>query len=147
MKKVKSAVDGVVEVIYTFHMSLRANDLDGVYHVNSVSDYDGPLQKKSDGQTEIIDGKTHRIDDAGCEWNSIFEWVNDEKTQVKMTSIADPLNAGADFLLTRPDGTPTSDKVTYESILNVMRKGDKVQLSGTINYGSETVMITMRRKG
>ena len=64
-----------------------------------------------------------------------------------MISIADPINAGAGFLLTRPDGTPTVDRVTYESILNVKRIGDKIQLSGTINYGSETVMITMRKTG
>lgn len=122
-----------------------ATDLDGVYAVNTISDYDGPLQKKSDGQTEIIDGKTHRIDDARCEWNSIFEWVNDDKTEVKMTSVADPSNADSDFLLTRHDGSPTSDSVTYETVLRVMRKGDRVQMTGTINYGNETVILTMRK--
>ena len=122
-----------------------ANDLDGLYMVNTVTDYDGPLQKKSDGQTEIVDGKTHRIDDAGCEWNSTFEWVDDTQAHVKMTSIADPKNADADFLLTRPDGTPTSDPVTYETVLKVMRKGDRVQMTGTINYGNDTVIITMRK--
>lgn len=124
-----------------------ATDLDGTYTVNTVTDYDGPLKKKSDGQTTIEGGKTHRIDAAGCEWNSIFRWVNEEKTQVKMISIADPINAHSDFLLTRPNGTPTSDRVTYEAILSVKRMGDKIQLSGTINYGSETVMITMRKNG
>jgi len=122
-----------------------ANDLDGLYMVNTVTDYNGPLQKKSDGQTEIINGKTHRVDDAKCEWNSTFEWVDDAKTQVKMTSIADPSNADADFLLSRPDGTPTSDPVTYEALLKVMRKGDRVQMTGTINYGDDTVIITMRK--
>ncbi len=122
-----------------------ATDLDGVYTVNTVSDYDGPLKKQSDGQTEIIGGKTHRVDNAGCEWNSTFTWVNDDKTQIQMTSIADPINANADFLLTRPDGTPTSDKVTYETTLNVMRKGDKVQMTGSINYGNETVILTLRK--
>ncbi len=122
-----------------------ATDLDGNYNVNSVTDYDGPLQKKSDGQTEIIDGKTHRIDDAGCEWNSTFEWVDGDKTQVKMTSIADPINADTDFLLTRPDGTPTSDSVTYETILNVKRMGERVQMTGSINYGGNTVLLTMRK--
>jgi hypothetical protein len=120
-----------------------ATDLDGVYAVNTVSDYEGPLQKKSDGQTEIKDGKTHRIDTAGCEWNSTFEWMDDEKTQIKMTSVADPINA--DFLLTRQDGSPTSDKVIYETTLRVMRKGEKVQMTGSINYGDETVLITMRK--
>ena len=122
-----------------------ATDLDGVYLVNTVSDYNGPLQKKSDGQTEITDGKTHRTDDAGCEWNSTFEWMNDDKTEVKMTSVADPTNADADFLLTRQNGSPTSDSVTYETILRVMRKGEKVQMTGTINYGNETVILTMSK--
>jgi len=122
-----------------------ANDLDGVYAVNTVSDYSGPLQKKSDGQTEIIDGKTHRIDDAGCEWNSTFTWVDDTKTSVKMTSIADPSNANTDFLLTMPNGAPTSESVTYETILSVKRKGERVQMTGTINYGDETVILTMRK--
>jgi len=124
-----------------------ATDLDGTYNVNTVSDYEGPLQKKSDGQTTIVGGKTHRVDDAGCEWNSLFRWVDEEKTQVKMISIADPINAHADFLLARPDGTPTSDRVTYESVLNVKRMGDKVQMTGSINYGDETVLITMRKNG
>ena len=124
-----------------------ATELDGLYSVNSVSDYDGPLQKKSDGQTTIIDGKTHRIDEAGCEWNSTFTWIDDQKTEVKMTSVADPANANDDFLLTKPDGSPTSETVTYETVLKVMRKGDRIQMTGTINYGNETVILTMRKTG
>lgn len=124
-----------------------ASELDGVYSVNTMSDYDGPLKKKSDGQTEIRDGKTHRIDDAGCVWNSTFEWENEDKTAVKMISVADPSNADRDFLLTRPDGSPTAEKVTYESVLKVMRKGDKIQMTGSLNYGDETVILTMRRIG
>lgn len=124
-----------------------ATDLDGLYSVNTVSDYDGPLQKKSDGQTEIRSGKTSRTDDAGCEWSSTFEYVDESHAEVRMISVADPLNASADFLLTRPDGSPTSDPVTYETILKVMRKGDRVQMTGTINYGDETVILTMRKIG
>ena len=122
-----------------------AHELDGLYAVTTMSDYDGPLKKQSDGQTTITNGKTHRIDNAGCEWNSTFEWANDEKTLVTMTSIADPLNANADFLLLRPDGTPTSDKVTYTSQLKVMRKGERIQMTGAINYGADTTIITMRK--
>ena len=124
-----------------------ATDLDGLYSVNTMSDYDGPLKKKSDGQTEIRDGKTHRIDDAGCEWNSTFKWIDESKAQVKMTSVADPINASPDFLLTRPDGSPTSDKVIYETILKVMRKDDRVQMTGSLKYGEETVILTMRKIG
>ena len=124
-------------------MSLAKN-LDGVYTVSTVSDYKGPIKKRSDGKTEIRDGKTHRIDDAGCEWNSTFT-LTEEQDTVLMTSIADPINADPDFMLTRPDGSPTSDKVIYEARLSVKRKEDRVQLSGSINYGAETVFLTMRK--
>lgn len=118
-------------------------NLDGVYQVHSVTDYDGPLQKKSDGQTEIRDGRTHRIDDAGCEWNSHFEQI--DETTVKMVSIADPSNADTDFMLTTLQGTPTSEAVTYEAELKLRVQGDKIQMSGSINYGAETVMLTLRK--
>ena len=121
-----------------------ATDLDGPYMVSSVTDYDGPLRKQSDGRTEIKGAKTHRTDEAGCVWESTFEWTNDDKTEIKMTSVADPSHAAADFLLTRPDGSPTSDKVTYEAILKVMRKGDRVRMTGSINYGNETIILTMQ---
>ncbi|PCI00451.1 MAG: hypothetical protein COB76_03590 [Alphaproteobacteria bacterium] len=91
------------------------------------------------------DGKTSRVDDAGCEWNSTFTYTDDARTEVLMTSVADPINADTDFLLTRPDGTPTAETVTYEAKLRVMRKGDKVQMTGTLNYGDETVILTMRK--
>ena len=122
-----------------------ASDIDGVYSVSTVSDYNGPIKKRSDGQTKIQNGKTHRIDDAGCEWNSTFAYTDDSKQTILMTSIADPLNAEADFMLMRPDGTPTSDQVIYEAELSVKRLGERVQLSGSINYGSETVFLTMRK--
>ncbi len=121
------------------------NELDGKYSVNTMSDYDGPLQKKSDGITNIKNGATHRIDAAGCEWRSTFTVQNEG--EVKMTSVADPSNANRDFLLTKPNGDPTSEPVTYETILKLQRKGDKIQMTGRINYGKEIVIITMRRLG
>lgn len=120
-----------------------AIDLDGTYTVTSITSYNGPLQKQSDGVTTITGGKTSRIDEAQCEWRSSFTWVNE--TQVKMTSVADPKNANADFLLTKPNGDPTSEAVTYESILTVKRMGERIQLTGTIEYGKETVFLTMRK--
>lgn len=120
-----------------------ATDLDGTYSVTSLTDYRGPLQKQSDGLTEIKDGKTLRVDEAGCEWRSTFEWVNEG--QVKMTSIADPKNARLDFLLVGPNGMPTAEPQTYESMLTVKRMGDKVQMTGTISYGAETIFLTMRK--
>lgn len=123
-------------------MSL-ATDLDGSYTVTSITSYEGPLQKQSDGVTEIKGGKTQRVDEAGCEWKSTFEWVGEG--QVKMTSVADPKNAKKDFLLTKPNGEPTAQSVTYETTLNVKRKGERIQMTGTIQYGRETVFLTMRK--
>lgn len=120
-----------------------ATDLDGTYTVTSLTSYDGPLQKQSDGITTIAGGKTHRIDEAKCEWNSTFEWISEG--QVKMTSVADPKNARKDFLLIGPNGLPTAEPQTYETILTVKRKGDKVQMTGTITYGQETIFLTMRK--
>lgn len=120
-----------------------ATDLDGTYTVTSLTDYRGPLQKQSDGVTEIKDGKTFRVDEAGCEWRSTFEWISD--TQVKMTSVADPKNARKDFLLVGQDGAPTIEPQTYESTLTVKRLGEKVQMTGTISYGKETVFLTLRK--
>jgi len=120
-----------------------ASDLDGMYAVTTTSNYDGPLRKESDGVTEISGGRTHRVDDAGCEWRSTFEWISEN--EVKMTSVADPTNARVDFLLTRPNGEPTSEPVTYETVLRVQRKDARVQMTGTISYGKETVILTMRK--
>lgn len=120
-----------------------AEDLDGTYSVTSITSYEGPLQKQSDGITVIENGRTDRIDEAGCEWRSSFVWVDDD--HVRMTSIADPTNAKADFLLRTPAGLPTSEPQIYESILTVKRKDDRIQMTGTINYGHETIFLTMRK--
>ena len=119
-----------------------AIDLDGKYSVTSLTSYEGPLQKQSDGFTDIKGGKTHRVDEAGCVWNSTFEWINER--EVRMTSVADPRKARKDFLLTGPNGLPTADPQTYETTLLVKRMGNRVQLTGTINFGAETVFLTMR---
>lgn len=119
-----------------------SHKLDGKYRVSSTTSYQGPIEKKSDGETEIINGQTHRIDDAGCTWTSTFEIISD--TEVKMSSTADATNADVDFLLTAPDGTPTKGPVTYETILKLARKGERVQMSGQIEYGNDVVLLTMR---
>ncbi|MCD8497495.1 MAG: hypothetical protein LRZ85_05085 [Alphaproteobacteria bacterium] len=118
--------------------------LDGRYRVTTTTSYQGPLEKKSDGETEIRDGRTHRFDAANCEWTSTFEIVSE--TEVKMTSVADPSNADIEFLLTAPDGSPTRNPVTYEATLKLARKdGDKIQMSGQIHYGHDIVFLTMRK--
>lgn len=119
--------------------------LDGIYQVTSTTDYKGPLEKKSDGQTEIRDGQTRRHDRANCLWTSTFKILNE--TEVEMTSTADPSKADVDFLLTRPDGSPTRDKVTYKTVLKLARKDDRIQMSGQISYGGDLTFITMRKTG
>lgn len=119
------------------------NPLDGRYRVTTTTSYRGPLEKKSDGETEIRGGKTHRFDAANCEWTSTFEIISE--AEVKMTSVADPSNAEIDFLLTAPDGSPTRSVVTYEAMLKLSRKEDKIQMSGQIHYGHDVIFITMRK--
>ena len=121
-----------------------ANELDGTYQITTTTSYQGPLEKRSDGETTITNGQTERFDDANCKWTSTFEIISEN--EVKMTSVADPSNADIDFLLTAPDGTPTRETVTYEATLKYARKGDRVQMSGQINYGSDVIFITMRSK-
>jgi hypothetical protein len=118
--------------------------LDGTYQVTTTSSYQGPLQKKSDGVTEIRNSQTERVDDAGCKWTSTFTVLNDH--EVEMESHADPTNASIDFALTRQDGSPTRDPVTYKTVLKLQRKDDRIQMSGQIEYGNEVVFITMRKK-
>lgn len=117
--------------------------LDGTYQVSTTSSYQGPLKKKSDGQTVIKDGRTERIDEAGCKWTSSFEILSD--TEVRMVSLADPTKAAQDFALTRHDGSPTREPVEYTTTLKFQQKGDRIQMSGQIHYGDEVVFLTMRK--
>lgn len=121
-----------------------SHQLDGKYRITTTTSYQGPLEKRSDGETEIRDGKTERFDKANCKWTSSFEIIDDQS--VKMTSIADPTEADIDFLLTAPNGSPTREVVTYESTLKLARKGDdQIQMSGQIEYGNEVIFLTMRK--
>lgn len=119
--------------------------LDGKYQVTSTTDYKGPLEKKSDGETEIRDGQTRRHDRANCLWTSTFNILSE--TEVEMVSVADPSHADPDFMLTRPDGSPTREPVTYKSILKLARKDDRIQMSGQISYGKDLTFLTMRKTG
>jgi hypothetical protein len=119
------------------------HELDGTYKVTSTSSYDGPLEGRSDGMTEIRNGKTFRRDNNNVIWTSTFNILNDK--EVEMVSVADPSEARTDFLLTRPDGAPTKDAVTYRSILKLSRKGDQIQMSGPIEYGKDIILLTLRR--
>ncbi|MFN3828200.1 MAG: hypothetical protein ACK4NR_11325 [Micavibrio sp.] len=119
--------------------------LDGTYQVSSASNYDGPLVKRSDGTTEIRNGQTSRYDGNNILWTSTFTTLSD--TEVQMVSVADPSKARVDFLLTAHDGSPTREPVTYRSILRLARKGDKLQMSGQIEYGNEIIILTLRRVG
>ncbi len=119
------------------------SELDGRYQVTTTTNYQGPLEKQSDGQTEIIDGKTSRRDAANCLWTSTFTVIN--PNEVEMVSLADPREAKSDFALVKLNGEPTRDPVEYRTTLKYARKGDRAQMSGTINYGTEIVFITMRK--
>ncbi|MCI5060980.1 MAG: hypothetical protein MRY79_07905 [Alphaproteobacteria bacterium] len=121
-----------------------SNELDGIYQVSSTTSYKGPLEKKSDGITEIRNGQTERFDKANCKWTSTFTVLND--SEVEMVSVADPSGADSDFSLTNPDGSPTRQPVTYKAILKLARKGDKIQMSGQIDYDNDITLLTMRKK-
>lgn len=121
---------------------MSVHPLDGKYRITTTTSYKGPLEKRSDGETEIVNSQTERLDDANCKWTSTFTVLNDN--EVKMVSVADPSEADIDFLLTAPDGSPTRKKVTYETVLKLARKGEKIQMSGQIEYGSDVVFLTMR---
>lgn len=123
-------------------MTIRP-DLDGKYTVTTQSGYDGPLEKLSDGFTVIKGGKTVRMDGAGCEWHSTFEWVGDDT--VKMTSRVDTTNADPDFLLIGPDGRPTYDSQAYETLLKTRLENGLPVMSGTLNLGDTQVILTLRR--
>jgi hypothetical protein len=119
------------------------HELDGKYQVSSTTSYKGPLEKKSDGTTEIKDGKTERRDAANVLWTSTFNILNEN--EVEMVSIADPSEADSDFSLTRPDGSPTRQPVTYRAVLKLARKGDKIQMSGQVEYDNDITLLTMRK--
>jgi hypothetical protein len=118
-------------------------ELDGKYRITSTTNYKGPIERKSDGETEIRNGQTSRIDDSGIQWTSRFKVLNE--AEVEMISTADPHDAKANSALLRPDGSPTLDPVSYHAILKLSRKGDKVQMSGQIHYGDEVVFLTLRK--
>lgn len=124
---------------------MMAHPLDGKYQVTSTTDYNGPLEKKSDGETEIRDGQTRRYDRANCLWTSTFNIINEN--EVEMVSVADPAEADIDFLLTAPNGAPTREPVTYKSTLKLARKDDRIQMSGQISYGGAITFLTMRKTG
>ena len=121
------------------------HELDGTYFVSSTSNYDGLAERKSDGETEIRQSQTERRDKNNVLWTSVFTVLGD--TEVEMASTADATDAPADFYLTKPDGSPTRQPVTYKSILKLARKGDKIQMSGQIEYGNEIVFLTLRKTG
>ena len=121
---------------------MSKTELDGKYRVSTVSNYQGPVERRSDGETEIVDGKTERIDDNKVLWTSTFEVVSE--TEVRMTSVADPSDAVSDFGLTTPQGTLTRRPQTYVSTMRMARKGKDVRMSGQIEVGDEIIFLTMR---
>ena len=120
--------------------------LDGAYRITSTTTGVGDLEKRTDGETRIQDSQTERLDHAWCKWTSTFQIIDDNT--VRMTSTADPTNAAIDFMLTKPDGSPTREPVTYMADLKLARKGEgEIQMSGQIEYGHDVIFLTMRRIG
>lgn len=129
-------------------MSAEANTehpLDGLYRITTTSTGPSDMEKRSDGETRIHQSRTERMDNAWCKWTSTFEIIADDK--VRMVSVADPSEAKIDFMLTKPDGTPTRSPVTYTAELKLSRQEDKIQISGQIEYGLDVVFLTMRKIG
>jgi hypothetical protein len=124
-------------------MTLKLEDLEGKYHVTTISDYQGVVPMKSDGVTEIKNGRTHRTDAAGVQWTTEFAILSD--TEVKLTSTADPRAANKDFLLTDEKGNLTNDPVVYTAVLKVARRGKDIRLSGNIQHGKIMTVLTMAK--
>jgi hypothetical protein len=124
-------------------MPLSQKDLDGRYQISTITDYSGPLPMQSDGETEILDGTTDRVDKKGCRWNTKLTLLND--AEVLFQSTADPLEADEDFLLVGKNGLPTRDPVEYEAVLKVAQKGERIRLSGQIAHGNVITVITMTK--
>ncbi len=124
-------------------MTLKLEDLNGKYRVTTISDYQGPVPMKSDGITEIKNGQTQRTDAAGVKWTTQLAVMSDG--EVKLTSTADPGGASKDFLLTSETGELTHDPVVYTAVLKVSRKDNAIRLSGTIQHGKISTVITMAK--
>ncbi len=117
--------------------------LDGKYVIVTQSRHTGPHQKQSDGFTVIKDGRTDRLDAAGCEWTSHFEWIDD--THVKMTSTIDPRFAADAFTLMGPDGLPSTEAQSYETVLTATIQDGLLTLRGVVGHGPEKVTLTLRQ--
>jgi hypothetical protein len=122
-------------------MPLMQKDLDGRYRITTVTDYKGPIPMQSDGETDIVDGRTDRIDKKGCRWTTTLTVLSD--SEVKFESVADPLEADDDFLLIGPSGAPTREPVEYSAVLKVAQKDGRMRLSGQIEHGKILTVITM----
>lgn len=124
-------------------MPLTQKDLDGKYRITTISDYQGPLPLQSDGETEIADGHTDRVDKKGCRWTTKLTLLNDK--EVLFESKADPRTADNDFLLIGENGMPTRHPVNYKTVLKVAQKDDRLRLSGRIEHGKVITVITMTK--
>jgi|AntRauTorcE11897_2_1112592.scaffolds.fasta_scaffold00395_21 hypothetical protein len=123
---------------------MEITDLDGTYLVTTATDHQSPIAKKSDGLTEIRSGWTERTDEAGCLWTTQLAILSEN--EVEFISTADPSAANGDFCLTDKNGNLTRQPVTYQSILRMDRKGEKIRLSGKIEHGHITTVITLMKQ-
>jgi len=124
-------------------MTLTLQDLDGRYRVTTISDYKGPIPLQGDGETEMKDGHIKRTDKKGCRWSTRLTIIGED--EVWFESEADPSDADPDFCLITVSGEPTREPVSYSAVLKVARKGDRIRLSGQIEHGRVTTVITMMK--
>jgi len=122
-------------------MPIALEELDGQYNVTSESSDGGPFHANGDGVTVIKNGLTYRTDKSGCIWESSFSVIGEDKVQIEST--VDPSNAGSAKHIVDAEGKPTSNIVTYKSVLDAKKVNGKIVLSGTIKHGNNTTRLVM----
>lgn len=124
-------------------MGITLNDIDGKYLVKSETSSGGVFTANDDETTEIRDGLTYRRDKKGLIWESSFSLTEDN--QVKLESTVDPSQAGNTVHLSDDKGNPTSDMLSYNTLLDVKIVDGKLVMSGTIRHGNESTRLTLKK--
>jgi hypothetical protein len=122
-------------------MPITLDELDGQYQVHSETSQDGKFIVNGDGLTTVKDGFTYRKDKNGCIWESSFSIAGPNKVEIEST--IDPSHA--DTFILDEKGNPTKSMVRYRTILNVETVDGKIILSGTVEHGTETTRLTMKK--
>jgi hypothetical protein len=122
-------------------MSFSVDDLEGKYIVKSETSDGGPYIVNGDGETEIRNGLTFRLDRNGFIWESSFSVMGPKL--VLMESTLDPSRAGDDAYIKDEKGNPTKAIVTYRTVLEVGYESDRLVMEGIIEHGGETTRVKL----